>query len=196
MTAGQGIVHSERTEHRHCETGMRLFGIQTWVALPRSDEETEPSFRHHPKASLPHWMDGGASVRLIAGTYGGHESPVMVYAPMFDLAIEAPAGARVELPAEHAEAALYSAEGAVEIGDRRFEAGRLVVFASGAPMTFRAVDDAKVMVFGGAPPDGPRHIFWNFVSSSRERIEQAKDDWKAMRFGKVPGDDEFIPLPE
>jgi hypothetical protein len=196
MTAGRGIVHSERTEHRHCENGMRLFGIQTWVALPEADQEVEPSFHHHPQDTLPTWTVDGASVRLVAGTYGGQTSPVCVYAPLFDLAIEAPAGARVALPREHDEAAIYSAQGALRVGGQRYDAGQLLVLAPGADPTFEAVEDAKVMVFGGAPLDGPRHMFWNFVSSSKARIEQAKADWKAMRLGTVPGDDEFIPLPE
>jgi len=196
MTAGRGIVHSERTEHRHCAEGMRLFGIQTWVALPEADQEVEPSFHHHPQDTLPTWTEGGASVRLVAGSYAGRTSPVCVYAPMFDLAVEAPAGARVVLPAEHEEAAIYSAEGAVQVGGQRYEAGQLLVMAPGAELTFDALEDAKVMVFGGAPLDGPRHMFWNFVSTSKERIEVGKADWRAMRFGTVPGDDEFTPLPE
>jgi redox-sensitive bicupin YhaK (pirin superfamily) len=198
MVAGRGIVHSERTppEARSAAGGAVIHGIQTWVALPRGREEIEPSFEHHPAPTLPEIRGAGVSMRLIAGAAYGRQAPTAVFSPMFYLAATLHEAAQVELPDEYAERAAYVAEGAVEVDGARHEVGAMIVFAAGERAALRAVTDARVMLLGGAPIDGPRHIWWNFVSSSLERIERAKVDWRDERFAAVPGDDERIPLPE
>ena len=198
MTAGAGIAHSERTEPEMRRTGFRMHGIQTWVALPKSHEETAPSFEHVEAAKLPAWQEGGASLRLIVGTYGGRTAPTTHFSPIFYVACELQAGAKTAVSPEHAERAVYVADG--ERRHRRSPAGRrrprgADVRAQPAEIVAGA-GGAKVMLLGGAPMDGPRHIWWNFVSSSKERIEKAKADWREGRFAKVPGDPEFIPLPD
>jgi redox-sensitive bicupin YhaK (pirin superfamily) len=187
MTAGRGIVHSERTEPEMRSTGFRMHGVQTWVALPKTHEETAPAFEHVEAARLPTWQERGVALRLIVGTYAGRTAPTTHFSPIFYVGGELSAGAKTVVSPEHAERALYVADGSVTIGDRALAVGDLAVLATGV---------AKVMVLGGATMDGPRHIWWNFVSSTKERIEQAKDDWRAGRFAMVPGDPEFIPLPD
>ena len=197
MTAGSGIVHSERTEPEMRATGFRMHGVQTWVALPKSHEETAPSFEHVEAARLPAWQEGGTALRLIVGTYGGRTAPTTHFSPIFYVGVEAPAGAKLAIPPEHQERAIYIADGAFTIGDRQLIVGDLAVLAPGqAAEAIAGADGAKAMLLGGATMDGPRHIWWNFVSSSKERIEKAKADWRDQRLGKVPGDDEFIPLPD
>ena len=198
MVAGRGIVHSERTppEARRASGGARIHGIQTWIALPQAHEESPPSFEHHPAATLPEIRAGGATLRLIAGAAFGRCAPVSVFSPMFYLAAELEPGAAIELPGEYAERAAYVVEGEVEAADGRHAVGEMMVFAPGEQASVRAVTAARVMLLGGAPLDGPRQIWWNFVSSSAERIERAKLDWREDRFAAVPGDDERIPLPE
>ena len=198
MTAGRGIAHSERTDAALRVRTNRLFGIQSWVALPKAAEETAPAFVHHPGASLPVAEEGGNRLRLIAGEAWGLASPVAVSSPLFYAdAVLAPGGT-LPLPDGHEERAAYVLDGEVEVAGDRFEPGRMLVFRAGDRMHLRAgPQGARVLLLGGAAMDGPRHLFWNFVSSSRERIEQAKEDWKTGRFAKVPGDEkEFIPLPE
>jgi redox-sensitive bicupin YhaK (pirin superfamily) len=196
MTAGSGIVHSERTTPQLRATGSSLSGIQSWVALPKREEETAPGFAHHPRAELPLIEDGGVRLRLIAGAAYGARSPVKTFSPMFyaDAALEN--GGAVPLPAEHEERAVYVFDGEVEVASERFAAGRLLVFRPGDAISLRAAPAARLLLLGGDTLDGPRHIWWNFVSSSQERIERAKADWKEGRFARVPGDAEFIPLPE
>lgn len=204
MTAGRGIVHSERTPQAVRETGGPLFGLQAWVALPIDHEETDPSFVHYAADQLPTWAENGALVTLIAGTLSGYRSPVAFLSPIFYADVRLADSAMFILPPDHAERAAHVAEGKVTIADQDFEAGQTVIFHEGADIQIRAQTPAKVMVLGGAPldrapdarPNQPRHMFWNFVSHSQDRIEQAKEDWKNGRFDKVPGDDEFIPLPE
>jgi len=198
MTAGRGIAHSERTDQTRRVHKNRLFGIQSWVALPKDREEAVPGFVHHPAASLPLVEDGGMRLRLIAGAGWGLTSPVAVSSPLFYADVVLAPGAAVPLPEEHEERAAYVVDGEVEVADDRFEPGRMLIFRAGDRLALRAgPEGARVLLLGGAAMDGPRHLFWNFVSSSRERIEQAKADWKQGRFGKVPGDEkEFIPLPE
>lgn len=196
MTAGRGIVHSERSGAEARAGASRLNGIQSWVALPQAMENCAPAFDHHPADSLPLIEQDGVTMRLIAGTAYGASSPVAVYAPMFYLDAAMEAGAHLILPEEHSERALYVARGALSLGGERFETGSMAVFAPSAPVTLIAEATSRVMLFGGAAIDSKRHIWWNFVSSSRERIEQAKADWKADRFDPVPGETEFIPLPE
>ena len=197
MTAGHGIAHSERTDPAQRVQRNRLFGIQSWVALPRTQEETAPTFVHHPGTTLPLAEEGGMRLRLVAGTGWGLAAPVAVSSPLFYADATLDPGAAVPLPAEHEERGAYVLQGAVEIAGTRFEAGRMLLFRAGDQLALRAgPQGARLLLLGGAAMDGPRFIFWNFVSSSRERIEQAKADWKEGRFGKIPGDEhEFIPLP-
>jgi len=196
MTAGSGIAHSERTAPELRAQGFNLFGIQAWVALPSSAEETAPTFVHYPAKGLPIIQGEGKTVRVIAGSLYGESSPVETPTATFyaDAALEA--GARIPLPADHEERAVYVAQGKIDIAGDSFEMGQLLVFRPGDEITITALTPARVMLLGGEPMDGPRHIWWNFVSSSMDRIEQAKADWKAGRFGAVPDDNEFIPLPE
>ena len=198
MVAGRGIVHSERTpaEARRVAGGAAIHGIQTWVALPKDLEEIEPSFEHHPAPTLPEIRAPGVTMRLIAGAAFGQCAPTSVYSPMFYLAATLEPGAAVELPGEYAERAAYVVEGEVEVAGERHGVGRMVLFEADVPASVRALTPATLMLLGGAPLDGPRHIWWNFVSSSLDRIERAKLDWHEQRFAAVPGDDERIPLPD
>jgi redox-sensitive bicupin YhaK (pirin superfamily) len=197
MTAGRGIVHSERTGPERRHAGSRVHGLQLWVALPLAHEETEPEFHHHPAETLPSLEIAGARIRVLAGSAFGKRSPVKVFSPLFYADVAMPAGCELAVPGEHEERAAYIVDGAVICGNERTERGRMLVFAKGADLALRATTDARIALIGGAPIDGERHIWWNFVSSSEARIEQAKRDWKEARFPKVPGDEtEFIPLPE
>ena len=199
MTAGRGIAHSERTPPELREAGSSLFGVQAWVALPRPHEEIEPSFVHHDSAALPVIEGEGKRVRLIVGTFAGVHSPVQTVTPTVYADITLEAGAVLAIPAEHEERAICIAEGTVELAstDQVFTARQLVVFRPGAQVVVKAASSpVRLMLLGGEPMDGPRHVWWNFVSSSRERIERAKADWREGRFGQVPGETEFIPLPE
>jgi len=197
MTAGSGIAHSERTEAEMRRTGFRMHGVQTWVALPRSHEETAPAFEHIEAARLPSWQDGETSLRLIVGSYAGRTAPTTHFSPIFYVGVELPAGSKFAISPEHPERAIYLADGDAAVGDRLLGRGDLAVLRAAQPAEIIAgASGAKAMLLGGAPMDGPRHIWWNFVSSSRERIEKAKADWREDRFAKVPGDPEFIPLPE
>jgi len=197
MTAGRGIAHSERTGPGTRQAGSRLDGLQLWVALPLQHEETAPEFHHHPARDLPSLAIAGAQVRVLAGAAYGVTSPVRTFSPLFYVDAAIPAGCELPLPNEHEERAAYVVSGVIECGNERAEHGRMLVFTPGAAVTLRAVSDARIALIGGAPIDGERHIFWNFVSSSRTRIEQAKRDWREGRFARVPGDEqEFIPLPD
>ncbi|WP_426959333.1 pirin family protein [Muricoccus radiodurans] len=196
MTAGRGIAHSERSGEAVRATGGTVSGIQSWVALPAAEEERDPGFVHFSAESLPVLDGEGKRVRVIAGSFLGAASPVSALSPIFYADAQLEAGAALPLDAEHEERAVYTVQGAVEIAGQRFEAGQLLVFRPGDRITIRAADGpARFMVLGGAPMEGPRHIWWNFVSSRADRIEQAKADWRAGRFDRVPNDDEFIPLP-
>ena len=196
MTAGRGIVHSERSDTELRKRPQKLYGIQIWVALPQQHEETQPDFTHYEAESLPKIEGDGKSIRVIAGSLFGKSSPVKTFASLFYADAALQPGARLSLRAEHEERAIYLLGGTVDIGGQSFEPGRLLVFSSGDEILVEANTLARLLLFGGEPLDGPRHLWWNFVSSSRERIEQAKADWKAKRFAPVPGDAEFIPLPE
>jgi redox-sensitive bicupin YhaK (pirin superfamily) len=195
MTAGRGIVHSERSPPELRPAGPRLFGIQAWVGLPQRDEEAAPAFAHHPTSDLPLIESDGSRIRLIAGTLRGRASPVVTFSPMVyaDVALEP--GATLVVPPEHDERALYIADGTIEVAGTPYESGRLLVFASGADIVATAPEAARLLLLGGAPLDGNRHLWWNFVSSSKERMERAKSDWASGRFPPVPGETEFIPLP-
>ncbi len=197
MTAGKGIVHSERSaEEWKAKANRRMFGIQSWVALPKAAEEAAPEFFHHGAVSLPLIEAEGKRVRVIAGSLFGQTSPVRTFSEMFYADVALDAGAKVPLSAEYQERAIYIASGTVEIAGDRFESGRLLVFRPGDEITVAGIEPGRLLFLGGEPMDGPRHIWWNFVSSSRERIEQAKEDWAQKRFDIVPGDEtDFIPLP-
>ena len=196
MTAGRGIVHSERTPPESRTGGARLFGIQTWVGLPNDREDADPAFAHHPEDALPVLDGDGKRVRVIAGAFHGARSPLVVFSETVYVDAALAPDARLEIPPEYEERAVYIAEGRIEIGGDSFEEGRMLVFRAGDPVTVTAGGPARVLLLGGAPLDGPRHLWWNFVSSSTERIEQAKADWREGRFPQVPGETEFTPLPE
>ena len=198
MTAGRGIAHSERTGPTQRAAGSQLFGLQIWIALPTAKEETDPGFSHHKAESLPAFDGDGQTVRLIAGSLFGRESPVPTFSDMVYADIVLSAGARFQVPAEHVERAAYIVSGTAEVvgQDGRFEPTQLVVFKPGAAIVLRAVDDTRLMLIGGEPFPEKRYIYWNFVSSSQDRIEQAKRDWRESRFAPVPGETEFIPLPD
>ncbi len=198
MTAGSGIAHSERTPQAIRNSGTELFGIQTWVALPVRDEETAPTFFHHDSSELPVIEAEGKRLRLIVGSLYGEKSPVKVFSEMFYADVSLEKGARLQIPAEHEERAVFVTEGAAEFlpNDGTFNAGQLVILKPKQEITIScASESARVMLFGGEPMSEKRHIWWNFVSSSKERIEQAKQDWKERRFAPVAGETEFIPLP-
>jgi redox-sensitive bicupin YhaK (pirin superfamily) len=197
MTAGRGIVHSERTPPDQRRDGQTLHGVQIWVALPQVDAEIAPEFHHHDRAVLPKIRQPGVEAVLIAGSAYGEHSPVKVFAPMFLLEVQLAAGAELALPSEHAERGIYVVEGAVGWGELSIAAMQMAVQSGPSAPPLRASVASRLMLFGGAPLDGERHLWWNFVSSSRERIEQAKADWAAQRFDRVPGDEEeFTPLPD
>ncbi len=195
MTAGRGIVHSERTGPEARARGFSIHGIQCWVALPVEDEETEPGFHHHSRDDLPVFDLDGVTLRLILGTAYGRTSPVRTFSPTFYLDAVMPDGTALSLTDEHEERAVYVAEGQVEVAGECCETGKMLVFAAGAEATIRALANSRMMLLGGANI-GPRHIWWNLVSSRPERIEEAKAAWKEQRFPKVPGETEFTPLPE
>ncbi|MHA6769030.1 pirin family protein [Sphingobium ummariense] len=194
MTAGRGITHSERLERARAQ-GDRIHGIQAWVALPSEVEETEPSFSHHSGSDLPQWTEGGVMGHLIAGSAYGLTAGVQTHSPLFYAHLDLAPGASAEIPNGHSERAVYIASGALEVDGRRFDAGQmLVVDRSASRVT--ATEQSTIMLLGGEPV-GQRHIYWNFVSSSQERLAQAAADWKAGRM-KLPDADnaEFIPLPD
>ncbi len=197
MTAGRGIVHSERTAQAVRAQGSKLHGLQLWVALPSAHEESAPSFHHHPAATLPDEDHGGVQLRMLAGAAYGMVSPVHTLSSLFYVDARMPGGSELRLPEEHSERAVYVVSGVLRCGSESAAAGRMLVFEGGDRPALRAEQPTRVVLLGGAPLDGARHIYWNFVSSSKERIEQAKRDWKEGRFPTVPGDEsESAPLPE
>jgi redox-sensitive bicupin YhaK (pirin superfamily) len=210
MTAGRGIVHSERSDPARLGGGGpgaapdgRLHGLQLWVALPREHEETAPEFHHHPAATLPSFTQGGAEIRLLVGEAWGRRSPVRTFSRLVYLDVRMNAGAELEVPPDQGDRAVYPIEGSVECEGRSYAASRMLLLRAGRAIRLHAPDAARLVLIGGDPLGEPRHVWWNFVSSSAERIEQAKRDWRDRRgdpqgpFPLVPGDDrEFIPLPE
>jgi len=197
MTAGRGIVHSERTGAEKRAEGGPIHGLQMWVALPAAKEEMDAGFAHHDTDEFPIVRDDGAFVRVIVGSIYGKTSPVPTVHDTLFANIALRAGATLPLDPVYEERALYVVDGSIEIAGDTFAPGRLLVFKPGDRITIKAATDTHFVIVGGAPMDGPRHIWWNFVSSRKERIEQAKAEWTAGHFGKVPGDEiEFIPLPE
>jgi redox-sensitive bicupin YhaK (pirin superfamily) len=197
MTAGRGIVHSERTAPDHRDGGEPLHGLQLWVALPIKDEETAPAFVHTPSTDIPQSRDDGLTLRVIAGAMHGLRSPVAALWETIFAEMRLKAGSVLPIGSEHEERALYVISGEIEIGGERHPSQRLLVLKPGDRVDVKALTDGHFILVGGAAMDGPRHIWWNFVSSRKDRIEAAKADWKMGRFAIVPGDTtEFIPLPE
>ena len=196
MSAGRGIVHSERTGQEARSTGTKLFGIQAWVALPAQHEEGDPAFAHYDETDLPVLSDHGVRVRLLAGEAFGSRSPVTSPMAMLYADVELDPGAFIPFDALYEERGLYTVSGEIEIAGDRFGPGQLLIFKPGDRITVTGITNARFMLLGGEPMDGPRYIWWNFVSSRKERIEQAKADWSLGRFDSVPGETEFIPLPK
>jgi len=195
MTAGRGIAHSERSPAHARSAPHRLYGIQSWIALPKALEETTPGFDHYAADSLPTLAAEGIALTLIVGSAFGLASPVRAASDTLYADARLAPGARLALPRETEERAVYVLEGAVAVAGITHGAGQMLIFRAGDPITLAAAGPARVLVLGGAAMDGPRHVWWNFVSSSKDRIEAAKADWQAGRFDAVPGETEFIPLP-
>jgi redox-sensitive bicupin YhaK (pirin superfamily) len=196
MTAGSGIAHSERFEDPNVLAGGKLEMIQTWVALPEKDEEADPAFENYKQTQLPVFTDKGVWMRLIAGDAYGLNNKVKTLSPLFYLHVELEKNARMSLPEKHTERAVYVAKGSIEISRRSYGIGQMIVFNKNAEPIIKANTAATLMLLGGEPL-GERFIWWNFVSSRKERIEQAKEDWKQGRITLPPGDNqEFVPLPE
>jgi redox-sensitive bicupin YhaK (pirin superfamily) len=197
MTAGRGIVHSERTPEELRGSAMSMSGLQTWIALPEMHEEQAPAFENTARSRLPTFDDGGASGRVVVGDFSGVRSPVRTASETLYVDVMLRPGGRVAIPPRAEERAIYTLDGTVEIAGDPFPADRLLVFRPGDEIVISSAQGAHFMLFGGASLGSPRYIWWNFVSSSRERIEQAKEEWRTGRFDIVPGDEEeFIPLPE
>jgi len=197
MTAGRGIAHSERTAEPEKSRPHRAHGLQSWIALPKEAEEIAPEFHHHTAEALPEFTLGGATLKLISGSAYGYEAPVKIYSPMFYAEVKLDTGNTLTLPQEYRERALYLVSGSVRIGSEVITPLTLPVFNAGETITVEALMPSHFMLLGGEPFAEPRYIDWNFVSSSKDRLLQAREDWQAQRFGKIPGDDtEFIPLPK
>jgi redox-sensitive bicupin YhaK (pirin superfamily) len=195
MTAGRGIVHSERTPDEERAAGQTMHGIQTWVGLPLADEEVVPSFEHHPAAALPQLERDGVSLRVIAGSAFGLTAPTTTFSPTLYVAARFSPDSSVTLDTEHEERAVYLLQGDLSIDGDAVPEGQMAVLKPGVSADLRSAAGAIAMVLGGAPLDGPRFMEWNFVSSSKERIEAAKLAWSEQRMGHVPGETEWIPLP-
>ena len=196
MTAGRGIAHSERSPDEDRPGGPRLHGIQTWIALPKAHERTDPDFSHHPKNTIPLITLPGVYMHLVAGTAFGRTAPTPTYSPMFYLAVEMETGAAFELPLEHEERGVYVVSGDVDVSGSRLPACHLGVLSAAESVRITAKSAARLVLIGGAAMDGDRHIWWNFVASSRELMDDAAERWHDGGFPPVPGETEFIPLPE
>ncbi len=197
MTAGRGIVHSERKPDDLLEQSYDIHGLQLWAALPLAHEEAEPSFIHTPASAIPQLQVGDARVRLLIGEAWGLRSPVAVSMSTLYLDVQLPAGGAFELPPLVAQRAVYAVDAPLQVDAADLQARQMGVLAEGETVVIRAgAQVARLVVIGGEPLDGPRHMWWNFVSSRKERIVQAAEDWEARRLGQVPGETEFIPLPE
>ena len=203
MVAGRGVSHSERTSATARSGPNSLFGIQTWLALPEAQEDIAPTFSHHGKGTLPVIEEDGVSVRLILGTAYGEVAPATMFSETFYADVKLDAGRMLQMPDDHEDRGIYIVEGSISVAGQDFEAGQMMVFRPGDRITVIAGErGARLMILGGATFSGPRYIWWNFVASSKERLEEAKADWRAENWGKgrfdLPIDDrdEFIPLPE
>lgn len=195
MTAGRGIAHSERTPDGVRSSGGSMLGLQSWIALPEKLEETDPGFEHIDAAALPLLEDAGLRARVVAGSAFGATSRLSRLSDWFYVDVSLAEGAAAPLDADHEERAVYVVKGEIDVAGDVFAAPRLLIFRPGDRITIRATKPTRLMMLGGAALEGPRHIWWNFVSSSKERIEQAKEDWRSGRFAAVPDETEFIPLP-
>jgi hypothetical protein len=195
MTAGRGIVHSERTADVPRANGQRLHGLQVWVALPEEYEETAPEFYHYEESELPEIKQDGVTMRLIAGSAYSRVSPVKTFSPLFYLDVHMPAASTIHVPEEYAERAIHVVSGQVRIKERRIAPFNMAICREAERVEITAMQESRLALFGGVPITD-RFLWWNFVSSSKSRIEQAKHDWENDRFGRVPGETEFIPLPE
>jgi hypothetical protein len=195
MTAGRGIVHSERTPPELRTAGGTLHGIQIWVALPVEHEEIEPAFEHHPAPTLPLVSAPGIALRVVAGTAFGETAPTTTFSDMFYVAAEMAAGTHLRMPADYPQRGVYPAQGKVSIAGVAVPEHHLAVLPEAQEITIEAQTDARIMLLGGKPMDGDRIIWWNFVASGREKIEQAKERWRAQAFGQVPEESDWIPLP-
>ena len=196
MTSGRGIVHSERGDPATRKSARPMFGIQSWVALPKAHEEAEPAFSHHPAATLPKIRMPGVDMRLIAGDAFGEKSPAPTFSRMFYLAAEMEPGAVLTLPPEHEERGIYLVQGDIAVDGAPLAPKTLGIISSGEKIQIRAASQSRLMLLGGKKMDGPRHIWWNFVASTKEKLEDAKSRWREQKFAPVPGETEFIPLPE
>ncbi|GAB4224363.1 MAG: pirin family protein [Kiloniellaceae bacterium] len=196
MTAGRGIVHSERSGPEERARDKRLHGMQSWIALPLAEEQGEPAFSHHAAADLPQIGEAGVEMRLLVGRAYGKIAPVPTFSDLFYLHAELQPGAQLKLPDDHAERAVYVVNGDVTLAGSDYGSATLIVLREGATASLTARSASRVMLLGGAPLAEPRHIWWNFVASNKSLIERAKDDWRGGRFASVPGDSDFIPLPE
>jgi len=196
MTAGRGIVHSERSPAGERVAGQRLHGLQTWVALPRAHEQAEPSFSHQPKAALPVIELPGARMRLLVGSAFGKKAPTPTYSPIFYLVVEMAGGAVIEVPPEHEERGVFAVDGELSVEEEIVQPHHLAVLPAGEAVRIRSAKSARLVLLGGAKMDGDRVIWWNFVASSRELIDAASARWRDQGFPPVPGETEFIPLPD
>lgn len=196
MTAGSGIVHSERTPDALRKTGFEMHGLQIWIALPDGQEEVMPSFNHHPAGTLPKIQRGRVHMTLVAGEAFGQRSPVLIYSPLFYLDVCATEGEEIPIPTGYAERALYLVDGEILVDDAVVGPRRMVVLTAESEPTIRVMKDCRLMLLGGAPLASDRTVWWNFSSSSKARLELAKEVWRNGRFDPVPGETEFIPLPD
>jgi redox-sensitive bicupin YhaK (pirin superfamily) len=196
MSAGCGIAHSERTPQGVRAAGELVHGIQTWVALPDGQEDGDPSFVHYPAATLPSRVADGVVLTVIAGEAFGMRSPVATLWPTLYVHAQIASGARLQVPPDHAERAVYVVQGEIDAGEKRLTAGQLALLEPGQSAALRAIGDSRIMLLGGDRFPTPRHIWWNFVASSKERIDAAKERWRQGQFPAVPGETEFIPLPD
>jgi len=196
MSAGRGIVHSERSPEHLLEETHALAGLQVWVALPKQHEQTAPSFVHYSVSSLPVLEEQGVSVRVVAGECFGLRSRLDTLSPLFYADIALAPGGRIKIDADYVERALYLVSGSVMIDGEEYEDKQMLVLKPGAEIIVSSHYGADLVAVGGEPLDGPRHVWWNFVASDRDLIEQAKEDWRNGQFGQVPGDSEYIPLPQ
>ena len=197
MTAGSGIVHSERSPERLLHQAQSIHGLQTWLALPREHEETAPGFQHHTADKLPHISEHGMQATIIAGQAWGQQAPVAVFSDTLYVDVRLQKGVKLDLGTEHEERAIYAITGQVAVAGTEYPTGHILVIKQDQAAVIEAIADAHLVLIGGARLDGERHIWWNFVASSKQRIEEAKADWREGRFATIPSDeDEFIPLPD
>ncbi len=196
MTAGSGVAHSERSSATSRANAQRLHGLQIWIALPKKYEEVKSSFDHYPEKDIPEFNSGNTKIRLVAGEYEGYKSPVQAYSDLVYVDLHLYKDEPLEMPASAFELALYVVEGHVKVGETILRAGDMGVLEQNKALRLHPQTNARAVLLGGRPFEEPRHIWWNFVSSSKERIERAKMDWVERNFGSIKGETEFIPLPK